>query len=79
VINAKKKRGTMEWERFEIFSRKLEIPRENFNQRWTQKSTEMVWTEQKQNTLGRGGQNTQKNYAKKIFMTQVITMVSSLT
>ena len=65
----------MEWERFETFSRKLEIPRENFIQTWTQKSTEMVWTEQKQNTLGRGGQNTQKKYKKKIFMTQLTTMV----
>ena len=25
--------------------------------------------------LRRGGKNTQKNYAKKIFMTQIITMV----
>ena len=34
-------------------------------------------TEQK--ILRRGGQNTQKNYTKKIFMTQIITMVFSLT
>ena len=27
----------------EISSRKLEIPRENFMQRWTQSRTEMVW------------------------------------
>ena len=27
----------------------------------------------------RGGKNTQKNCTKKIFMTQIITMVSSLT
>ena len=27
---------TIEWERLEIFSRKLEIPREHFMQRWTQ-------------------------------------------
>ena len=30
---------------------------------------------QKQKILRRGGKNTQKNYTKKIFMTQVITMV----
>ena len=30
-------------------------------------------------TLERGGKNTQKNYTKKIFMTQVTTMVCSLT
>ena len=40
----KEKRKTIEWERLEISSRKLEIPRENFKQRWAQKRTEMVWT-----------------------------------
>ena len=30
----KKLRKTTEWERLEISSRKLEIPRENFMQRW---------------------------------------------
>ena len=33
VINAKKQRKTIEWERLEISSRKLEIPREHFMQR----------------------------------------------
>ena len=28
--------GTIEWERLEISSRKLEIPRERFMQRWAQ-------------------------------------------
>ena len=32
-ISAKK---TVEWERLEISSRKLEIPREHFMQRWAQ-------------------------------------------
>ena len=32
----KKKRKTIEWERLEISSRKLEIPREHFMQRWVQ-------------------------------------------
>ena len=36
VINAKKYRKTIEWERLEISSRKLEIPRELFMQRWAQ-------------------------------------------
>ena len=31
--------------------------------------------EQKQKILRRGGKNTQKNCTKKIFMTQIITMV----
>ena len=34
--NAKKERKTIEWERLEISSRKLEIPREHFMQRWAQ-------------------------------------------
>ena len=36
VISAKKYRKTIEWERLEISSRKLEIPREHFMQRWAQ-------------------------------------------
>ena len=35
-INAKKQRKTIEWERPEISSRKLEIPREHFMQSWAQ-------------------------------------------
>ena len=31
-----KQRKTIEWERLEISSRKLEIPREHFMQRWSQ-------------------------------------------
>ena len=34
----------LECERLETSSRKLEIPRENFMQRWAQKRAEMVWT-----------------------------------
>ena len=34
VTNAKKQKKTIEWERLEISSRKLEIPREHFMQRW---------------------------------------------
>ena len=35
----------------------------------------IVWTEQKQKILRRGGKNTQKNCTKKIFTTQITTMV----
>ena len=38
----------------------------------------MVWTEMKQKRLRRGGKNTQKNYTKKIFMTQITMMVTHL-
>ena len=34
VINVKKQRKTIEWERLEISLRKPEIPREHFMQRW---------------------------------------------
>ena len=33
----------------------------------------MVWTKQKQKILRRGGNNTQKNYTKKIFTPKIIT------
>jgi len=36
VISAKKLRKTIEQERLEISSRKLEIPKEHFMQRWAQ-------------------------------------------
>ena len=36
VISAKKYRRTIEWEKLEISSRKLEIPKEHFMQRWAQ-------------------------------------------
>ena len=35
---------TIEWERLEISSRKLEIPREHFMQRWAQLGTETAKT-----------------------------------
>ena len=62
-------------ERLEISSRKFEIPRDYFMQRWAQQRTEMVWTELKQMILRRGGKKTQKNCIKKILMTQIIMMV----
>ena len=37
VVSAKKQRKTIEWERLENSSRKLEIPREHFMQKWAQK------------------------------------------
>ena len=36
VINANKKRKTVEWERLDISSRKLQISRKYFLQRWAQ-------------------------------------------
>ena len=36
AINAKKYKKTIEWERVKISSGKLEMPSENFMQRWAQ-------------------------------------------
>ena len=36
AISAKKYRETIDWKRLEISSRKLEVPREHFMQRWPQ-------------------------------------------
>ena len=36
AISAKKEKKTIEWERLEISSRKLEIPTKHFMQRWAQ-------------------------------------------
>ena len=38
----------------------------------------MVGTQQKQKILRGGGKNTQKNYIKKIFTTQITTMITHL-
>ena len=38
----------------------------------------MVWTQQKQKILRRGGKNTQKNYTKEILVTWITMMVWSL-
>ena len=67
MISAKKQRKPIEWERLEIASRNLEIPREHSCRDGHNKG-------QKQKILRRGGKTTQKNYTKKILMTQ-ITMV----
>ena len=46
-----------------FLSRKLEIPREHFTQRWAQKRNGMDLTEAED--IKRSGKNTQKNYAKR--------------
>ena len=65
-MDAKKERKTIEWERLEISSRKLEIGS-------IKDRNGMDLTEQK--ILRRGGKNTQNNCTKEIFTTQIIMMV----
>ena len=56
------------WERLEISSRKLELPRNISCKDGLNKG-------QKQKILRRGGKNTQKNCTKKIFTIKIIMMV----
>ena len=75
VINVKKYRRIIEWERLEFFSRKLEIPRNisckdghNKEQKW--------YGPNKQKILRSGTkEHTEELYKKKILMTQITTMV----
>ena len=55
--------------------KKIRDPKGTFHARWAQQRIEMVWTQQKQKILRGSDKNTQKNKAKKIFMTQITTMV----
>ena len=59
--------------RLEISSRKLEI-QGNISCK-DECNKDSMDLKQKQKILRRGGKNTQKNSTKKIFMTQIITMV----
>ena len=77
--NEKKYRNIIEQEKLEISSRKLEISREHFMQRWAQKRTETAWTKRKQMMLREGGKNTQRTIQKNFLMTQKTMMVWSLT
>ena len=74
--NAKKQRKTTEWEILDISSRKLELPREYFIKKKVNTINDrngMDLTEVED--IKKGSKKTQKNYAKKIFMTQITTMV----
>ena len=44
IARRDKKAFFSDWERLGISSRKSEIPKEHFMQRWAQVRTEMVWT-----------------------------------
>ena len=73
MISAKKKRKTIEWERLEISSRKLEIPREHFTQRWTHKGQNGTDLTEAKDIKNRWQEYTE-DYTKEIFTTQIITM-----
>ena len=68
-------RKTTEWERLEISSRKLEIPRGHFMQRWnTIKDRNGMDLTEAEDIRKRWQEYTEELY-KMIFMTQIITMV----
>ena len=58
-----------------MYSWGRDIPREHFMQRWAQKKDRKGMDLTEAEDIKRGGKNTQKNCTKKIFMTQIITMV----
>ena len=75
MISAKKERKTIEWERLEIASRKLEIPREHFRKMGSIKDrsgTDLIVAE----NIKKRWQEYTELYKKELsFMTQIITMV----
>ena len=71
-INAKQ-RKTTDWERLEISSRKLDTKGTFHAKMGT--ITDRNGMDLTEAEDIRGGKNTQKNYTKKIFMTQITTMV----
>ena len=70
---------TTEWEKLRDLFKKMRDTKGTFHAKMgsIKDRNGMDLTEQK--ILRRGGKNTQKNCTKKIFMTKIITMVSSLT
>ena len=64
VINAKKQRETTEWESLEISSRKLEIPREHFMQRWAQQRTNGMDLTEAEDIKKRWQEYTEEPYKK---------------
>ena len=78
MINAKKDRKTTEWETRDLF-KKIRDTKGIFPAKIGTIKERNGMDLQKQKILRRGGKNTQKNCTKKIFMTQIIMMVWSLT
>ena len=66
-------RETVEWKRLEISSRKLDTKGTSHAKMGSIKDRNVRDLTEAKDT--RGGKNTQKNCTKKIFMTQIITMV----
>ena len=75
-----KRQNFLKGESLEISSRKLEIPRLHFIQRWAQEGIETARTLTDKKRLRRDSKNIQKNYTKrKVLMTWITTMVWAFT
>ena len=64
VINAKIQRKTIEWERLEISSRKLEIPREHFMQDGLDKGQKCMDLTEAEDIKNRWQEHTEELYKK---------------
>ena len=75
MINAKKLRKTIEWERLEISSRKLEIPRMVSHAKMDSIMDRNVMDLTEAEDIKKRWQEYTEELYKKIFMTQMITIV----
>ena len=75
MISAKKQREIIEWKRLELSSRKLEILREHFMQIGLIKDRNGLDLTEAEDIKKRWQEYTEEIYKKKIFITQIITMV----
>ena len=75
AINAKKQRKTIEWERLEISSRKLDNKGTFHTKMGSIKDRNGVDITEAEDIKKRWQEYTEELYKKNIFMTQIITMV----
>ena len=75
MISVKKKRKTIKWERLEIPSRNLEIPREHFMQKMGSIKDRNGMDLTEVEDIKKRWQEYTENCTKKLFMTQITTIV----
>jgi len=75
VINVNKSRKRIEWGRLEISSKKIRETKGTFHAKMGTIKDRNGMDLREAEIQRRGGKNTQKNYTKKIFMTQITTVV----
>ena len=75
MINVNKSRKRIERERLEISSKKIRETKGTFHAKMGTIKDRNGMDLREAEIQRKGGKNTQKNYTKKIFMAQIITMV----